>query len=116
MIGKKTIPDAIKHGQFTHSYSQIALTNLFNHIDPFKEILIFSGHNPDFHRQIGIGWWEDSPNIVKYAIAKDLSFLRLPLLSLFFVTMPQTLMNTNLETKIIIFCMKHSHISHEGSR
>jgi hypothetical protein len=71
---KQTIPDAIKHGQFTHSYSQIALTNLFNHIDREKEILIFSGHNPDFHRQIGIGWWEDSPNIVKYAIAKDYKF------------------------------------------
>ena len=71
---KTTIPDAVKYGQFTHSYSQIALTNLFNHIDREKEILIFSGHNPDFHRQIGIGWWEDSPNLIKYAIAKDYKF------------------------------------------
>lgn len=71
---KQTIPDAIKHGQFTHSYSQIALTNLFNHIDREKEILIFSGHNPDFHREIGIGWWEDSPNIIKFAIAKEYKF------------------------------------------
>ena len=71
---RQTIPDAIEHGQFTHSYSQIALTNLFNYIDREKEILIFSGHNPDFHRQIGIGWWEDSPNIVKYAISKDYKF------------------------------------------
>lgn len=71
---KITIPDAVKHGQFTHSYSQIALTNLFNYIDRDKEILIFSGHNPDFHRQIGIGWWEDSPNIVKYAISKNYKF------------------------------------------
>ena len=71
---QKVIPEAIKHGQFTHSYSQIALTNLFNYIDRSSEILIFSGHNPDFHRQIGAGWWEDSPNIVKYAIAKDFKF------------------------------------------
>jgi hypothetical protein len=61
---KHTIPDAVKHGQFTHSYSQIALCNLFNYIED-DEIIIFSGHNPDFHRQIGVGWWEDSPNIIK---------------------------------------------------
>lgn len=70
---KKTIPDAVKFGQFTHSYSQIALTELFNHIEK-DEILINSGHNPDFHHDIGIGWWEDSPNIVKYAIAKNHKF------------------------------------------
>ena len=70
---KETIPDAVKFGQFTHAYSQIALTHLFNYIQN-DEILIFSGHNPDFHRGIGIGWWEDSPNIVKYAIAKDKKF------------------------------------------
>src|SRR6056300_346576 len=70
---KETIPDAVKFGQFTHSYSQIALTELFNHIEK-DEILINSGHNPDFHHDIGIGWWEDSPNIVKYAIAKDYKF------------------------------------------
>ena len=68
-----TIPDAIKYGQFTHSYSQIALTNIFGCLSS-KEIIVFSGHNPDFHRQIGIGWWEDSPNIVKYAIAKKHKF------------------------------------------
>ena len=68
-----TIPDAIKHGQFTHSYSQIALTNIFDTVKP-NEIIIFSGHNPDFHRKIGIGWWEDSPNIVKYAISKEHKF------------------------------------------
>lgn len=61
------IPDAVKHGQFTHSYSQIALTNLFKYVKD-DEILVFSGHNPDFHRGLGVGWWEDSPNIVKYAI------------------------------------------------
>ena len=71
---KQIIPEAIKYGQFTHSYSQIALTNIFNHIDREKEILIFSGHNPDFHRDIGVGWWEDSPNIIKYAIAKEYKF------------------------------------------
>tara|TARA_Y100000114_G_scaffold143757_1_gene151632 strand:+ start:374 stop:1336 length:963 start_codon:yes stop_codon:yes gene_type:complete len=73
-LKKETIPDAVKYGQFTHSYSQIALCNLFNYVDRTKEILINSGHNPDFHKQIGIGWWEDSPNIVKYAIAKDFKF------------------------------------------
>jgi len=71
---KETIPDAIEHGEFTHSYSQIALCNLFNYVDKEQEILIFSGHNPDFHEHIGIGWWEDSPNIVKYAIAKEYKF------------------------------------------
>lgn len=73
-LRKEIIPDAVKHGQFTHSYSQIALCNLFNYIDRSSEILINSGHNPDFHREIGIGWWEDSPNIVKYAIAKHYKF------------------------------------------
>lgn len=68
-----TINDAIQHGQFTHAYSQIALTNLFNYVGD-DEILVFSGHNPDFHRQIGVGWWEDSPNLVKYAIAKEKKF------------------------------------------
>ena len=68
------IPDAVKYGEFTHSYSQIALCNLFNYIDRGKEILINSGHNPDFHKEIGIGWWEDSPNIIKYAIAKHYKF------------------------------------------
>ena len=71
---KETIPTAVKYGQFTHSYSQIALTNLFNHININSEILIFSGHNPDFHREIGIGWWEDSPNLIKYAIATHYKF------------------------------------------
>ena len=73
-LKKEIIPDAVKHGQFTHSYSQIALCNMFNYIDKQKEILINSGHNPDFHPSIGIGWWEDSPNIVKYAIAKHYKF------------------------------------------
>ena len=73
-LKKKIIPDGVKHGEFTHSYSQVALCNLFNYIDPRKEILINSGHNPDFHADIGIGWWEDSPNIVKYAIAKHYKF------------------------------------------
>lgn len=63
----ETIPQGVKLGQFTHSYSQIAHTNMFNYVAD-DEILIFSGHNPDFHPEIGIGWWEDSPNLVKYAI------------------------------------------------
>ena len=69
----KIIPDAVKHGQFTHSYSQIALTNIFNYVSK-DDILIFSGHNPDFHRDIGVGWWEDSPNIIKYARNKGHNF------------------------------------------
>ena len=63
----ETIQQAIECGQFVRSYSQMALTHLFNHVNP-EEILIFSGHNPDFHDTIGIGWQEDSPNMVKYAI------------------------------------------------
>ena len=73
-LKKEIIPAAVKYGEFTHSYSQIALCNLFNYIDQEKEILINSGHNPDFHADIGIGWWEDSPNIIKYAIAKYYKF------------------------------------------
>jgi hypothetical protein len=69
----KIIPEGVKHGQFTHSYSQIALTNLFYYVEE-DEILIFSGHNPDFHHEIGIGWWEDSPNIIKYAISTNKLF------------------------------------------
>jgi hypothetical protein len=69
----KIIPEGVKHGQFTHSYSQIALTNLFHYVEE-DEILIFSGHNPDFHHEIGIGWWEDSPNIIKYAISTNKLF------------------------------------------
>jgi len=63
----ETIQQAIECGQFICSYSQMALTHLFDHIE-LDEILIFSGHNPDFHDTIGIGWQEDSPNMVKYAI------------------------------------------------
>jgi hypothetical protein len=63
----ETIQQAIECGQFVRSPSQMALTELFNHISP-EEIIIFSGHNPDFHPTIGIGWQEDSPNMVKYAI------------------------------------------------
>lgn len=69
----KTIPDACNHGQFSSSYSQIALTNLYNYVKD-DEIIIFSGHNPDFDQYVGIGWNEDSPNLVKYAIAKGKKF------------------------------------------
>lgn len=64
---ENTIQQAIECGQFVRSYSQMALTHLFNYVNP-EEIIIFSGHNPDFHDTIGIGWQEDSPNMVKYAI------------------------------------------------
>lgn len=64
---------AVKLGQFTHSISQIALTKL---LDEQKEgeILINSGHNPDFNLIRGIGWYEDSPNYVKYAINTNKKF------------------------------------------
>ena len=42
------------------------------YVDRSKEILINSGHNPDFHKEIGIGWWEDSPNIIKICYCKTL--------------------------------------------
>lgn len=70
---KDVIPDACTYGQFSASYSQMALTNLFRYIKD-EEIIIFSGHNPDFDSYIGIGWNEDSPNLVKYAIAKKKKF------------------------------------------
>lgn len=70
---EKTIPKAVKHGQFTHSYSQVALTKLLD-ITTEHDIIVFSGHNPDFHPEIGPGWWEDSPNLVKYAINTKKNF------------------------------------------
>jgi hypothetical protein len=66
------IPKAIRYGQFTHSLSQIALTYLFE-VMTDKDILIFSGHNPDIC-SLGVGWFEDSPNLVKYAINTDKNF------------------------------------------
>ncbi len=44
---RSVLPKAVKHGQFTHSVSQVALTYLFEFIGD-NEILINSGHNPDF--------------------------------------------------------------------
>lgn len=67
------IPKSVEFGQFTDSLSQSALTYLFDYVDD-NEILIFSGHNPDHHTTFGWGWWEDSPNLVKYAINKDKNF------------------------------------------
>ena len=66
------IPKAVRYGQFTNSLSQVALTYLFEVMNQ-QDILIFSGHNPDFCR-LGVGWWEDSPNLVKYAINTDKNF------------------------------------------
>jgi hypothetical protein len=71
-LAEVTVPKAMKLGQFTHSYSQMALTYLFNYVT--DEILVFSGHNPDYNRAIGLGWWEDSPNLVKYAINDNKKF------------------------------------------
>ena len=69
----KVFPLAEKHGQFTHSLSQIALTHLFNFANE-DTILIFSGHNPDVLPNMGWGWWEGSPNLVKYAISTHKKF------------------------------------------
>ncbi len=68
----ETIPKATKYGQFTHSLSQIALSHLYDHMTD-KDILIYSGHNPDICK-FGVGWWEDSPNMVKYAINTNKNF------------------------------------------
>tara|TARA_Y100001963_G_scaffold65907_1_gene91833 strand:- start:35790 stop:36752 length:963 start_codon:yes stop_codon:yes gene_type:complete len=71
---EQVLPKAVKYGQFTNSISQVALTYLFEFIKP-NQILINSGHNPDFHPEIGLGWWEDSPNYVKYAINTKNKFI-----------------------------------------
>jgi hypothetical protein len=68
----EVIPKATRYGQFTHSLSQIALTYLFEAMTD-KDILIYSGHNPDIGK-FGVGWLEDSPNMVKYAINIDKNF------------------------------------------
>jgi len=68
------VPKAVKYGQFTHSISQVALTYLFEFIGE-NEILINSGHNPDYYQRLGFGWWEDSPNYVKYAINTNKKFM-----------------------------------------
>ena len=70
---ENTIPKGVKYGQFTHAYSQVALTKLLD-ITTDIDIVIFSGHNPDFHQKIGPGWWEDSPNLIKYAINTKKNF------------------------------------------
>ncbi len=66
-------PKVHELGQFTHSMSQICLTRLFDFVED-DTILIFSGHNPDVHPTLGWGWWEDSPNLVKYAINTNKKF------------------------------------------
>jgi hypothetical protein len=67
-----TIPKAVLNGQFTNSLSQVALTHLFEYMNS-TDILIFSGHNPDIN-SLGVGWLEDSPNLVKYAINVEKNF------------------------------------------
>ena len=71
---RDVLPKAVKHGQFTHSISQVALTYLFEFVGK-KEILINSGHNPDYYTGLGFGWCEDSPNYVKYAINTSNKFM-----------------------------------------
>ena len=47
------VAKACKYGQFTHSPSQVALTHLFDFVGD-DEILINSGHNPDYCQNIGL--------------------------------------------------------------
>ena len=78
------VAKACKYGQFTHSPSQVALTHLFDFVGD-DEILINSGHNPDYCNNIGFGWWEDSPNMVKYAINTNKKFMTFTSLEPIFV-------------------------------
>lgn len=80
----KVIPKAVEFGQFTHSAAQCALTHLFDFVDE-DEILIMSGHNPDYCEHLGFGWWEDSINMVKYAINRDKKFMTFTSLEPIFV-------------------------------
>ena len=64
---------AVMFGQFNASPSQVCLTKLLDEQQE-GEILIGSGHNPDVHPTLGLGWWEDSPNMIKYAINQDKNF------------------------------------------
>jgi len=83
-LKSSVIPKAVEFGQFTHSASQCALTHLFDHVAD-DEILIMSGHNPDYHPQLGFGWMEDSINMVKYAINTDKRFMTFTSLESIFV-------------------------------
>ena len=80
----RVVQKAYEFGQFTHSGAQVALTHLFDHVHD-NEILINSGHNPDYCASLGWGWWEDSPNMVKYAINKDKKFMTFTSLEPIFV-------------------------------
>ena len=80
----KVIPKAVEFGQFTHSAAQCALTHLFDYVED-DEILIMSGHNPDYCENLGFGWWEDSINMVKYAINTDKKFMTFTSLEPIFV-------------------------------
>lgn len=76
-LAKEILPKAIHDGEFSLSISQIALTYLFNYIAD-NEILINSGHNPDIIKNavsLGPGWWDDSPNFIKYAIKNNKKFM-----------------------------------------
>lgn len=76
-LAKEVLPKAVQDGEFSLSISQVALTYLFNFIKD-EEILINSGHNPDViknSKDLGTGWWDDSPNYIKYAIKNNKKFM-----------------------------------------
>jgi hypothetical protein len=70
---KERTKKAVMFGQFNASPSQVCLTKLLDE-QAEDEILIGCGHNPDVHPTLGLGWWEDSPNMIKYAINRDKNF------------------------------------------
>lgn len=67
------LPKFVKYGQFSESLSQAVLCELLDW-QKGSQITIFSGHNPDFHKHLGFGWWEDCINLVKYAINTHKNF------------------------------------------
>ena len=74
------------------------------------EILINSGHNPDFYSKLGLGWWEDSPNYVKYAINTNQKFMTFTSLEPIFCHYAKNHDSSQPGKKTIRFCMKHTTI------
>ena len=91
-----------------HHHKWLSQTCL-NHVAP-EEILIFSGHNPDFHTKIGIGWQEDSPNMVKYAKNANKNFFTFTSLEPIFCHYAANFDVNNLVIKIIGFLQSLSQI------
>jgi len=75
---------AVQSGQFCESLSQAALAYILDHSTK-DDVVIFSGHNPDYHEKYGFGWHEDCINLVKYAINTDKNFFTFTSLESIFV-------------------------------